>query len=157
MNVYILRGISGSGKSTWVKKFLAEYTGQKFVCVCSADDYLVDPERGYFWTEERVGRAHNECFKKFLNYIYKPLLGIEDIIIDNTNRNDAAMAPYVAVANAMDAKIIFVEFECPPGIAAKRNSHNVDDAMSLRQFNSFRPVPRRWLAKAELIKVKTYE
>ena len=60
--VIILRGVSGSGKST-VAEFLA--TGSQDAKICTADDYFLDEEGNYKFDPLKLGAAHRACMEKF--------------------------------------------------------------------------------------------
>jgi predicted kinase len=79
--VIILRGVSGSGKSTVAS--LLETT--KHSCyVCSADKYFM---RGgeYKFEPSRLKDAHSWCFEMFDRCV---LNAIELIVVDNTNTSE---------------------------------------------------------------------
>ena len=70
-----MRGISGAGKSTYVKKHFPN------AVVCSADNYHLDSKGNYNWKPENVAKSHGWCqnqFKKALEN-NEPL-----VVVDNT-------------------------------------------------------------------------
>jgi len=79
------------------------------------------------------------------------------VIVDNTNTTAVEMAPYVAIANAYCVTgIEIVEMDCPVGLAAKRNIHNVPMRTCLRMGDNLMSleIPHFWNVKRT--EVKTY-
>ena len=79
--MFIMRGLSGSGKSTVVRELVKTYGGTgNGVVVCSADDFFVDESSGnYYFNAELLKSAHSECQSKAKN------AESNVIIIDNTH------------------------------------------------------------------------
>ena len=116
--VTILRGIPGSGKSTWAKQ------NRKFVPVCSADDFWYgDPENPheYRFDFRKLGEAHGACLRKF---VHLTSLG-SDVVVDNTNTTAVEMAPYIAWGLAQGYEVEIIRIDCPTHVAAQRNIHGV--------------------------------
>lgn len=121
MKIYILRGISGSGKSTWAKKKAQE--DPEGTVICSADNYFYDKKGNYNFDPSKLSDAHNSCFQKFVLSVPQNFT----IIVDNTNTKLWEMSPYVSFANLYNAEIEFVYFDCDCSVAAKRNKHGVPE------------------------------
>ena len=122
MRVVILRGISGSGKSTVTEQLAKECT--ELVVVCSADDYFIDNEK-YTFDSTKLGVAHLACFNKFTSAITN---GDDLVIVDNTNTRLWEISPYImfAKANMIDADTLeVIRCECSITEAYNRNIHNV--------------------------------
>ena len=124
MNVIILQGIPGSGKSSYVsylKDVASSYTSREVV-VCSADHYFMrDGE--YNFNPAFLGEAHAACMRRFIETVQQG--GDVTVIVDNTNITEIEIAPYYAVARAYSAKVEIVTFACDPFVAARRNEHGV--------------------------------
>lgn len=115
--VYILRGLPGSGKSTWADK------DSKATIVCSADDYFVNKStRKYEFDPSKIEEAHKACLYGFINAVN---VDVEEICVDNTNIHAWEISPYMAYAKLHDYKVIIINFPCDPMVAYKRNVHNV--------------------------------
>lgn len=123
MKVIILSGISGAGKSTYIKK------NHPNAIVCSADDFfMIDGE--YRFDPTKLGQAHATCFRKYLNQLsfatgYSP--HSEDIVVDNTNTTAMEISPYVLAAEAYGVEYEIVTLVVDPSIATKRNVHKVPE------------------------------
>ncbi|KKW29909.1 MAG: hypothetical protein UY72_C0029G0002 [Candidatus Uhrbacteria bacterium GW2011_GWD2_52_7] len=115
-SVIIMRGITGSGKSTFVAKNFPGAT------VVSADHFF-EQAGGYAFDGTRLEDAHRACFKAFMDAIMR---GDETIVVDNTNVESWEIAPYVAVAHAFSYQPEVITLLCEPGVAAARGTHGVD-------------------------------
>lgn len=111
MHVILLRGISGSGKSTWIKNNKPQAT------VVSADHLFIQSDGSYEFDQARLGEAHQKCFKAFIEALQK---GSELIIVDNTNVTAWEMSPYIIGARAFGATVEILTIECDPEVAIAR-------------------------------------
>ena len=127
MKLIIMRGISGSGKSTYVRENFPE------AVVCSADDYfMVDGE--YIFDPAGLGEAHTECFEKCLSSV------TDDeavVVVDNTNTQRAEFTPYVMLGRQAGYDIQIVHIAVDVDIAAERNTHGVPADAVRRQHDRF--------------------
>lgn len=110
----ILRGLPGSGKSTFAELFRAP--------ICSADDFLM-VDGVYVWTQARVRRAHELCETKC-----KSLMEAEEplIILSNMNVKARDWRTYREMAEKHDYMVFTVIVENRHG---GKNSHGVTDEM----------------------------
>ncbi|MGW8177479.1 MAG: AAA family ATPase [bacterium] len=121
MQVKILCGVSGSGKSTYIQNHFPSAT------VCSADHFFMKNGE-YQFDPSKLPMAHGACLRKFVG-IVKQGSGIQPVegtvVVDNTNTTVSEVAPYAALALAYghDLEIIIIEAE--PGMAHSRNAHGV--------------------------------
>lgn len=122
--VFVMRGIQGSGKSTYAK-MLHKCALEDGMCprIVSADDFFIG-QNGYQFDVKKLGEAHIQCMQHFL---YALQNGFSPIIVDNTNINVEDIAPYVAVSEAMGYEVIITQVNTPPDVAAKRNVHGVSE------------------------------
>lgn len=79
MRIVILRGLPGSGKSTYARKLA---NGVKGAVICSADDFHITTTGVYQFNRDNMRAAHEACFMKFKRAVNEdaPL-----VIVDNTN------------------------------------------------------------------------
>jgi len=124
MKIKVLCGVSGSGKSTYIKNNFPNAE------VCSADHFfMVDGE--YKFDPSKLPQAHGECLKKFVGLISNVYLSLHDVtvVVDNTNTTISEIAPYAALAQAygheLEIIIIEVSGSADLEVAWKRNAHGV--------------------------------
>lgn len=135
MTVIIMRGVPGSGKSTYAK---ASFPG---AVICSADDFFTK-DGVYRFDGAKIGMAHAECFSKFMRAITAPLE--LQIIIDNTNTQLWEMAPYRAVAHHFGHGVRIIRMACDPEIAASRCVHDVPWNSVMNMQSRMENTPSFW-------------
>ncbi len=130
MKVFILRGLPGSGKSSWATRQIIER--KTSVAVVSADTYhyvqqppredgtLVTPV--YQFKQENAGAAHNRCLLDFLQAIKE---GWQIVIVDNTNLSAWEIAPYYRLAESFACDVEIVHHVCSVATSIARNTHSV--------------------------------
>jgi tRNA uridine 5-carbamoylmethylation protein Kti12 len=120
--IVVLRGISGSGKSTVARQLAANEPG---AIIVSADDYFETPE-GYKWAADKLNAAHGQCFRLFMAAIQAdaPL-----IVVDNTNQTALEISPYMLAAQAYGYESAIVDVRCDPKVAAVRATHGVPESV----------------------------
>jgi hypothetical protein len=140
MRIYILRGISGSGKSTEAMR-LALF---KKEFICSADDYFMK-DGVYQFDPALLSYVHNQCLQKYISLVFAET---PTIVVDNTNTTWAEMKPYWEVAMLTHAVVKFVEFKPEKNddgtlndsylvACASRNTHGVSLVGVRRQAERF--------------------
>jgi predicted kinase len=102
MRITVLRGISGSGKSTWVKNNAPD------AHVVSADHFfMIDGE--YKFDPSKLQENHTKCFREFMDAI---LSSEAHIVIDNTNIQAWEYSPYVIAGEAFGYTVEILTLEC---------------------------------------------
>lgn len=115
--VIVLRGCSGSGKSTYVASLEGD------VVVHSADHFFyVDGE--YCFDPSKLPAAHGKCFRDFIDSV-KSLGNETTIVVDNTNTTMAETAPYAAAGGHYGHSVKIVTLVVDPEVAHARNQHGV--------------------------------
>lgn len=136
--VIIMRGLPGSGKSTWVTRRIIE--NKTSTCVVSADVYhyvqqppredgtLVPPK--YEFKIENARVAHDGCLRDFLQAIKE---GWQEIIVDNTNTTAWEIATYYRLAEVSGYTPEIVWIQAPLERCIQRGIHSVP-AMTVRNM-----------------------
>jgi predicted kinase len=95
--LYIIRGLPGSGKSTFAKKLV----GSDFL-VCEADKYFIDKEtREYKFDVSKIKDAHKYCQNLVETYMKDSLVNDQwyrEIAVSNTFTQEWEMQPYFELA-----------------------------------------------------------
>jgi predicted kinase len=107
--VYILRGASGSGKSTWAKtKSSGAYPEASFIV--SADKYFMK-DGVYKFDPTKLQEAHSSCLQEYISLLQKKENYFPfRIVVDNTNCTIAEISPYIALAKMVGAGVHVLEF-----------------------------------------------
>ncbi len=109
-NLYILRGLPGSGKST-----LGALIGD--VCHAADDYHMVDGV--YKWDANKVHLAHKDCQERVEKSMKD---GVENIAVANTNTRQSEMNIYYELAMTYNYKVFSIIVE---NRHAGVNQHNV--------------------------------
>jgi tRNA uridine 5-carbamoylmethylation protein Kti12 len=118
--VIVLSGASGSGKSVLARRLASEArTAGVDVVTVSADDAFFAPDGTYKWDGDKLGEAHDECFRNFLKALVTLPEGL--VLVDNTNTTAADIAPYMRAASAFAWTAKVVRIMVDPKVAAARN------------------------------------
>jgi len=127
MKVYILRGVSGSGKSTFTKKI-------KNSVVFSTDNFFYKNKK-YKFDLKKLKEFHLRNFEEFKNSLKKRK---RNIIVDNTNLIYKYVRPYIDEAKKEGYKVILVDF-VPRGreYHFKRNIHNIPKRVISNQLKNY--------------------
>jgi predicted kinase len=141
-----MRGVSGSGKSTYAR------TKIETPLILSSDDFwLLDgPDYQKNFDPKRLGEAHAWNLRRFTLYITQedhPVNSV-NLVVDNTNTTIAEIAPYYAVAHAFGFPVEIISLDTDPKVAFERNTHGVPEAAHRRQTDNFRRctslIPSYW-------------
>ena len=111
--LYIVRGIPGSGKSTFAKQLTSN--------VFEADHYFYDNDGNYNFIPSEIKEAHKEC-QQFVGYAMES--GIPKIAVSNTFTQEWEMEPYFEMAKKYGYAVFTVVVENRHG---GKNVHNVPE------------------------------
>lgn len=121
--LFLMRGLSGSGKSTVVRAITETYPAS---IVCSADDYFLR-DGVYRFDASLLSSAHSACQSKAKTACNN---GVPVVIIDNTHVRRWEMKSYLELASHRNYVVVLVLPKTPwrwnPVELAARNKHGVD-------------------------------
>ncbi len=116
----ILRGVPGSGKTTFARILSAEGFGD----IISADDFFIKGER-YCFDPRLLPQAHAQCLSRFLQYVKNG----KNVIVDNVHSQKWEYKNYQLIAEMMGVEIKVFEIPCYDLDTLRmfhaRNIHNV--------------------------------
>lgn len=128
----IMRGIPGSGKSTFARE-LAE---GKHAVICSTDDYFVK-DGTYARDISKLAKYHEQNLERFIESLKD---GVPLVICDNTNVRRDHYSAYVRFAEHYDYRVAIVTMPHPrPETAAARNIHGVSREHIERLLSQWEP------------------
>lgn len=127
-----MRGVSGSGKSTYIRDHLPG------AYVCSADHFFIGTDGVYRFNPTKLGEAHRWCYRKFLTALSD---WRELIVVDNTNTQLFEFYGYIQLAWAHDYEVSAVRMDTPVELAAARNLHGVPAAGVEAMAARFQTIP----------------
>ena len=137
-------GASGSGKTTWWKEEM-ERLGERNVTVCSANDYFMNGNGEYDFSESALPAAHGFCLRKFIASVQNWENSDHTVIVDNTNTRISELAPYISISQAYHClpRVVWVA-EMNVKILAERNTHGVQAHTLINQTNRLGALGRIW-------------
>ena len=140
--VYILRGVSGSGKSTFIKKL------PKNRVVHSTDKFFYKKGK-YKFDVKKLGIYHQKNFEEFVKSLKK---GKKNIVIDNTNLRYKNVKKYVTEAKKNGYRVILVDFKPKSALwHYKRNVHSVPKYVIKRQIKDYKKYKKTFEKAADKI------
>lgn len=127
--LWILRGVSGSGKTTIAKTL--ESSLPKAVAV-AADDFWYDIEGNYNFDPSCLGKAHDWCLA-----VVKEMLrcGYSNVILHNTSTSESEFFKYLDLADSYGYEIVSMVVENRHG---NSSVHNVPEKALKRQESRLR-------------------
>ena len=136
-----MRGLPGSGKSTYIKN---TYAAEGPV-VCSADDFFMtkieDGGEIYDFDPRLLNAAHKDCMQRFLRAVNA---AAPFVVVDNTGIRLWELSPYFQVASALGYDVEVVRISALAEVCAQRNVHGVPKAAVMRMADSFETALPWW-------------
>ena len=143
--IYIMSGLPGSGKSTWVRSNL------KGPFIASADSYFT--RHGvYRFEAAKLPAAHNACWGRFVGLVVRKC---PTIVVDNTNLTWLDCSRYVLVGLERGYRVVLVRCECSVTEAAARNIHGVGAEHLERMATRVLEIPPDILANPNFYRADT--
>lgn len=140
MKIIIMRGIPGSGKTTYIKNNFPDAT------VCSADPYFT-VHGVYQFDAMELPMAHAWCLRTFVTEVLSGRSN-RTVVVDNTNISVAELAPYAALAQAYSHDVEIITLDVMPQTGITRNIHGVPPAAIAQMWcdlqNESLHIPGRW-------------
>lgn len=135
--LYILRGVSGCGKTTLSNTLRKQLhiDDEDALTSCytvSADDYHYDNDGNYYWLSKNVPVAHKWCQDMVDDYME---LSIDNIIVHNTNTTEKEIKPYIDLADKYGYKVVSLVVENRHG---NDSVHNVPKEVRDKQEKRLR-------------------
>ena len=122
--LYLIRGLPGSGKSTFARSF-----SNALRYVYEADDYFVT-DGVYQFDASKLGEAHSWCQQRARNDLESGM----DCIVSNTSTTEREVETYAKIAEECGAKFVSIIVETRHG---GTNIHNVPEEKVQQMRNRF--------------------
>lgn len=160
MNVYIMSGPPGSGKSTEAKNLALDlhrdgekgliisadhcwsesllnlignpYTGIPFSSI--EDPNVIDALKEYNFDVKELSKAHQFCFLGFINAL---VMRTQNVIVDNTNIHNYEIAPYYLAGESLTANVEILRVKTALTDCLARNTHSVPEDTVKRMHGTF--------------------
>jgi predicted kinase len=140
-DLVIMRGVSGTGKTTRARELLKHcaLAGNEGV-ILSSDDYFGETPEEYAanFSPLKLADAHRQNQNSCRHYMDR---GVTPIIIDNTNTEAWEIKPYVLMANECGYDVHFVEPDTQANRQVNSLSHDIHQLAKRLQARQVHNVP----------------
>ena len=120
--IYIIRGVPGSGKSTYVRKNLADISWYE------ADMYFIRPDGRYEFNTRFIKDAHNWC----RSCVVAAMANRQEVVVSNTFTRKWEMKEYLQMAEDFGYDVVVIR--CT---GKYKNIHGVPDDKVQEMQNRF--------------------
>lgn len=125
----IVRGLPGSGKSTFAKTMFPTYVHAE------ADQYFMQ-NGDYIWDSSKMHKAHSYCYSKVKEALHQG----KDAIVSNTFITRSEITDYLELEDlVLNLKIFIFERHTQYG-----NIHNVPEETVSRMRDRWQKIPIYW-------------
>lgn len=129
--LYLLRGIPGAGKSSFANDVWSPFV------IFEADKFWYDKEGNYNFDIKRLHEAHKWCQDRVESAMkdnQKNENFYTEIVVSNTNTTEKELAPYIALAEKYDYRVVSLIVENRHG---NKSVHNVPDETIQKMVERF--------------------
>ena len=135
MHLIVLRGLPGSGKTTYTNKLIQEYSNIEII----SNDSLRTDDNGYNYIYENNNYIYQENYKLLINYLKN---GTKIIVIDNCNINIKLLDIYYDLSVKYNYRYLQLVFPKPTREnifkSLSRCQHNISNSSYLKMWLSFK-------------------
>lgn len=127
----LLRGLPGSGKSSFAKHMWSDFV------ICEADQFFYDSEGNYNFNPSKLKDAHKYCrdrVETFMSDNEKNPQFYPEIVVSNTFTREWEMDEYFKLAKKYDYQVVSLIVENRHG---NKNVHGVPDSKIEEMRNRF--------------------
>lgn len=126
--LYIIRGCSGSGKSTFAKELSAAMSGLRI----EADMFMYDEDGNYDWQASKLKAAHAWVYSTLLHHMKTAK---SPLIVSDTNVKHRDLQIYLDLASENHYRVVSLVVENRHG---NKSVHDVPDKTMRRQESALR-------------------
>lgn len=103
MNLYLIRGLPGSGKSTFAKSLADALDCNHY----EHDKYLYTEEGKYLWTEQRMAYAYRQCLRD----TEATMAEGEPVVVSNVFPTSKSLKNYRKLAEKYGHRVTYIVVE----------------------------------------------
>ncbi|UAV84501.1 hypothetical protein PHB09_005 [Pseudomonas phage PHB09] len=103
MNMYLIRGLPGSGKSTFAATLASLYDCDHW----EHDQYLYTDEGEYLWTEKRMAHAYRQCLRDTEATMER----MEPVVVSNVFPTAKSLKNYRKLAEKYGYQVTYIVVE----------------------------------------------
>jgi predicted kinase len=129
-NLVLIRGLPGSGKSTFARQALEDLSHMN--PVHWETDMFFETDEGYVFDPKRLGEAHQWC----QDHVRASLVNSKCVIVANTFSRVWEMQPYIDMAAEFKAHLLVAKLNTDFG-----NIHNVPESTIERMRDRWEDYP----------------
>lgn len=134
-NLIIIRGLPGSGKSTYAKTNYPSYAHVE------ADQYFIDLHGFYDYRKTDIIPAHNWCYSKVKDLLSKGL----NVVVSNTFTRLDFITRYISIPVDFDVSIVEM-------LNNYGSIHNVPESEMKKMKKAWQEIPSSWLIDVKRVK-----
>ena len=117
LTLYLIRGVSGSGKSSLAQCLL---NSGVVAAIHEADSYFTQEDGGYVFNPSKLGQAHSLCQAN----AFEDLKAGKSVAVSNTSTTEKEVAVYQQMAEELGAKFVSLVVESRH---SGKNQHGVPE------------------------------